>query len=287
MRAFVAGAALVLTSVLTSQASAQGVPTPCKAMVAKIGEPVIRDESIDQTVLCRLGYVLAHDNGRKTPAWVVERLSVDKVVGPADRKALKDPFKADPTLQELGLGFARPADYQGKKSVRDKRKFDQGHMAPAADMKFVDQAMIESFYMSNMAPQQGNRLNRHIWADLEALARDWACDRKDVYVITGPIYDEEEPDTLGNGEVAVPNAFYKMVYEPKQLRLITFILPNVEVDKKGKKPSEALLPFIQTLSDVETRTGIRFLSKLAPRERNRLAKIKSPMWPVIKGCPAE
>lgn len=46
-------------------------------------------------------------------------------------------------------------------------------MAPAADMKWNKQAMEESFYMSNICPQNPN-LNRGDWNDLEEKSRQWA-----------------------------------------------------------------------------------------------------------------
>lgn len=278
--------AFVLSLVLASGTAwaADGIPSACSTMVTAIGVPQFKTERAEYLILCREGYVLAHNNERKTPEWVVERLKPDRFEGDGDRKKQGNPFAADPDLAAAGVGFARPSDYKKQKSVKQKRSFDQGHMAPAADMKFSIAATEESFYMSNMAPQQGSNLNRHIWADLEALSRDWACDRKDIYVITGPIYDEEEPDTLGTNEVQVPTAFYKMVYEPRQRRLLSFILPNEPVSKEGAKSFEALQRFIVPLSEVEQRTSIKFFAKLESRDRKRLLALKSPMWPVVQGC---
>ena len=267
--------------------AAQSVPSACRKMVTAIGVPDGKGSGAGRVTLCRDGYVLSHDNGRKTPQWVVERLSPERFVGPGDRDEQGNPFKADPDLEAKGAPHATPKDYAKQKSEKQKRSFDQGHMAPAADMKFSIDATIQSFYMSNMAPQQGSGLNRHIWADLEKLARDWACDRKDMYVITGPIYDDEEPEVLGADEVAVPDAFYKLAYEPKQKRLIAFILPNEAIDKKGKKSFDALQAYITTLAAVEERTGINFLSALDARDHRRIAGLKSVMWPVVKGCVAK
>lgn len=268
-------------------AGAGEVPGACLSMVKAIGMPEFKSERADYTILCRDGYLLAHNNERKTPEWVVERLSPSRYDGPGDRTQQGNPFAADPDLVAAGVGHATPKDYAKQKSVKQKRSFDQGHMAPAADMKFSVQATVQSFYMSNMAPQQGSGLNRHIWADLEKLARDWSCDRKDIYVITGPIYDQDDPDTLGADEVAVPTAFYKLAYEPKQHRLISFILPNEAIDKQGKKSFEALQNYITTLSEVEKRTGLRFLTGLQVREHRRLAPIRSVMWNVVSGCAAQ
>lgn len=39
--------------------------------------------------------------------------------------------------------------------------YDRGHMVPAADAKISQQAMDETFYLSNIAPQVGEGFNRH------------------------------------------------------------------------------------------------------------------------------
>lgn len=42
-------------------------------------------------------------------------------------------------------------------------------MVPAADAKQSQQAMSETFLLSNIAPQVGDGFNRHYWAYLEAV----------------------------------------------------------------------------------------------------------------------
>lgn len=43
-------------------------------------------------------------------------------------------------------------------------------MVPAADAKQSQQAMSETFLLSNIAPQVGEGFNRHYWAYLEAVS---------------------------------------------------------------------------------------------------------------------
>ena len=67
-----------------------------------------------------------------------------------------DKFQADPKVRGAK---AYPSDYT-------RSGYDRGHMAPAGDMKWSETAMQESFYMSNVCPQNRN-LNRGDWKDLE------------------------------------------------------------------------------------------------------------------------
>jgi len=39
--------------------------------------------------------------------------------------------------------------------------YDRGHMVPAADAKISQNAMDETFFLSNVAPQVGDGFNRH------------------------------------------------------------------------------------------------------------------------------
>ena len=264
---------------LQALAQADEVPPECAAMVKAIGMPDAH-AGAELEIHCRTGHLLAHSDTRKTPLWVLERLTPDRFKGTADRSKLCK-FIPDPDVTQ----GAKDADYRAT-SQREKRSFDRGHMAPAADMKFQAQAMSESCYFSNIAPQQGLDLNRHIWADLEGLVRDWACDRGELYVVTGPIFDVEPIDSLGPDAVAVPSAFYKLAYEPRQMRAIAFILPNKAVPKAGHASADVLAGFIVKPSEIERRSGVKMFSALTPRDSSRLRANAAPMWGVKTGCKA-
>lgn len=275
-------AASILAGIaLQMSAYAGEPPSDCKFTVSATGMPEVKSDEMTYQILCRDGYLLAHDPDYKTPIWVAEHLTASRMSGPHKRK---DNFAEDPTLAADGIPRATPDDYKKTKSKREKRAFDRGHMAPAASMKWSEEAMTQSFYMSNMAPQQGLNFNRSIWADLERLTRDWACDRQELYVFTGPIYETEDPDVLGPGEVAVPTAFYKIAYEPRQKRTIAFILPNQEIKKKGRDYTTVLGEYIRPLSEVEDLTGVRFLTNLSRRDRNINLRAQPALWGVTHGC---
>ena len=137
-------------------------------------------------------------------------------------------------------------------------------MAPAADMKWNKQAMEESFYMSNICPQNPN-LNRGDWNDLEEKSRQWAKKYGAVYIACGPIYDPKRPKRIGNNKVAVPHAFYKVILinDKKNPQAIGFIFPN----SAGHKP---LKKYIVTVDSVEKRTNIDFFPALPDEVENRI-----------------
>lgn len=213
------------------------VPEACKEY-AKLGVP-----GQDGTLLCRKGYLLAYDPGRKTPIWVAEHLTSEK----ADASmARSNNFAPDPDLEEGER--AELADYKGS-------GYDRGHMAPAGDMRWDQQAMTESFFLSNMVPQVGKRMNQGIWKDLEEKVRHWAITRGEIYIYTGPIY-EEPSEVIGANKVAVPSHLYKIIYDPVQVEAIAFIMPNQKL-KASDMPT-----YTVPIREVEGRSGLNFLSKL-------------------------
>ena len=99
-------------------------------------------------------YTLSYNEDCEQANWVAYKLTSDMVLGHAVRK---NNFKEDPDVE---TGSAKLIDYKGS-------GYDRGHLCPAAAMKISNQAMSESFYMSNMSPQVPG-FNRGKWKSLEA-----------------------------------------------------------------------------------------------------------------------
>lgn len=121
--------------------------------------PMIQSSTGGQ-ILKRKGYTLSYNADYKTPQWVAWELTKKETKGKEGRT---NKFLPDPNVRGAK---AYTGDYT-------KSGYDRGHMAPAADMKWSKQAMEESFYMSNICPQNPN-LNRGDWNDLEEKSRQWA-----------------------------------------------------------------------------------------------------------------
>jgi endonuclease G, mitochondrial len=234
----------------------------CEPMYDGVGAPVYQNADAmaeDETrLLCRDGYLLSHNNRTKVPDWVLERLTPARFRGSAVRK---NNFAHDEDLV-AGQRSELP-DYDGS-------GFDRGHQAPAADMKFDQAAMDESFLLSNMAPQVGIGFNRHIWAHLEDEVRVWAERRGDLVVITGPIYGSHKP--IGDEKVAVPDKFYKIAYEPARNRAIALVLPNKKI--KGND----LEPFVTSVDEIEEETGIDFFPEVRKSKQRSMERNVGTLW---------
>ena len=104
-----------------------------------------------------LGYSVHYDQKHRQARWVGYLLTKSETVKVAKRS---NKFTADPLIPETD----NAVDYK-------KSGFDRGHLAPAADMSYSQETMQESFYFSNMSPQNPS-FNRGIWKKLEEKTRD-------------------------------------------------------------------------------------------------------------------
>lgn len=223
---------------------------------AKYGVP-----GTDGNLLCRKGFLLAHDSYYKTPIWVVEHLTKDKASGALPRK---DNFKPDPDLNKGER--AELSDYKGS-------GYDRGHMAPSADMKWDKVAMNECFYLSNMVPQVGPKMNQGIWSVLEDKVRQWAIKRNELYVITGPVYGEEEVGSIGQNEVAVPDKLYKIIFDPIKIETIAFLMPNKALN------TDDMPNYIVSIREVEDLTGLDFFPEIEKNVQDLIETSKAPaLW---------
>lgn len=194
-----------------------------------------------QEIIEHTGYTVSHNSKWKIPNWVGYELTQQELKGNIARD---DCFTPDPMVKGHK---AELCDYKGS-------GYDRGHMAPAADMKWSKKAMKESFYLSNMCPQNSS-LNRGDWNDLEEKVRKWARRDSAIIVICGPIVPKR-PQTIGN-KVAVPEAFFKVVLSPyiERPAAIGFVMPN----KEGNKP---LYYYARTIDQIEEITDMDFFSEL-------------------------
>lgn len=198
-----------------------------------------------------LGYTVSYDADYKTPQWVAWTLTRSEAAG-TEPRAKK--FRPDPMIRGAK---AYTTDYKNS-------GYDRGHMAPAADMKWSEQAMEESFYMSNVCPQNRN-LNRGDWKDLEDKTRDWAQRYGAVSVAAGPIYTSRRPLRIGANRVAVPDAFFKvlLVNYPRNPQAYGFVFAN----KAGSHP---LTYYQLTVDDVESLAGMDFFPALPDEIEQRI-----------------
>ncbi|OQY33173.1 MAG: hypothetical protein B6241_08710 [Spirochaetaceae bacterium 4572_59] len=197
----------------------------------------------DDQLIYHENYTLSYNEEFEQADWVAYELTRQEVLG-SEKRA--DNFRSDPLITSHSASLN---DYRGS-------GYDRGHLAPAADMKFSPHAMSESFYLSNMSPQDPS-FNRGIWKKLEALVRQWAYENKSIYVVTGPVLNKKDYIRIGANAVAVPEYYYKVILDMEEpgIKCIGFILPN----KKSDFPPSS---YALSVDDVEIMTGIDFFPAL-------------------------
>ena len=225
------------------------------------------------TVICHAGQVVAFNPERNVSDWAAYRLRREDLLN--DIVERKDAFRGDPEAPE-GHRVVK-ADYTGT-------GHDRGHLAPAGAMKWSAEAMSESFFMTNMAPQVGSGFNRHIWKSLEQRMRRWACERGVLYVVTGPLYEGRPIEQLvydKNGDgvddngvlVDVPSHFFKLAYDPTRVEAISFLLPNEKLKTKD------LPDFLRSIDDIEDRARLDVLPMIWDAAEDAIENHRQPrLW---------
>lgn len=197
-------------------------------------------------------YTLSFNETCRVASWVAYELTAEETVAVVKRN---NKFVPDPLLTCCTLSNS---DYA-------RSGFDKGHLAPSADMCFSYETMRESFYLSNMAPQDPS-FNRGIWSKLEKQVRQWAVDNQAVYVVTGTVLTPGLP-AIGADRITVPEYFYKVILDctGPEVKGIGFILPNRGSD-------EPLQHFAVSIDSVERVTGTDFFYQLPDDQEKRIER---------------
>lgn len=213
-------------------------------------ESVLFPHGMSNTVVRYKGYTAHFNKNLHIPNCVVYEITAQEARGKRDRSGN---FERDESV----AGCPNWWDY------RDSG-YDRGHMAPAGDMKWDEQAMSETFYLTNICPQD-KALNAGLWNDLELKIREWARRDKSLIVVTGPIVGKN-PDLIGQDyDIAVPDAFFKVILAPQSnpIKAIGFICPN-------RACGGSLKSYVVSVDEVEERTGMNFFNALPDDIENRI-----------------
>jgi len=198
-------------------------------------------------------YTLSYSEKDEQPEWVYYELTSEMVKG---RQPRTDDYRPDEKVSSVS---AQLEDYSHS-------GYDRGHLCPAGDMKLNLTSMSESFYLSNMSPQN-KEFNAGIWNTLEDRVRKWALTCGRIYVVTGGVLTSNK-GKIGSNGVSIPKYFYKVIYDPRgQCRMIAFLIPN----ENSEKP---LQNYVVTVDSLESLTGIDFFPELPDSIENHLESSK-------------
>lgn len=205
-------------------------------------------------------YTLSYNEEHEQADWVAYELTKEEATTTTYDRT--DDFRTDP---DITTGSAELTDYEPTKDT-----YARGHMAPAADFRWSEKAMSESFYMSNMSPQV-HAFNEGKWMYLEMEVRHWAEIYNGVYVVTGPVLKEGLP-TIGTNKVSVPEMYYKVILDLDEEKGIGFLIPNQPIEDTFKN-------YAVSIDDVEKVTGLDFFPSLDDKTEEKIeSTLNMSLW---------
>jgi endonuclease G, mitochondrial len=204
-------------------------------------EKYIPSSKTNTEIVRHKAFILNYRDEYELASWVLHRLVKEAAYG---REARSNEFLPDPLVES---GSAVTQDYS-------RSGYDRGHLCPAGDFRHDKALEDETFYMSNMSPQMPD-FNRGIWSDLENKVRSWVKKRGELIIITGPILKKGLPTIGRRTQIAIPEKFYKIIYDPAKEEAIAFLFPN-------EGSVELVKSFTISIDELEAMTGIDFFAKL-------------------------
>lgn len=196
-----------------------------------------------EDIVVHLGYTASYNHATLLPNWVAWELTAEEVTDAYD----------------FQCSFSRDPDVQFPKASREDYSYsgwDKGHMAPRADMKWSGQALEESYYFTNICPQD-HAMNSGSWRKVEELTRRLAKHYGAVYVVCGPVVGSGRYGTIGKSGVQVPDAFFKAlaVNTSDGYHTVAFLMENNPQDGSPRR-------YAVTVDSVESVVGLNLFPSL-------------------------
>lgn len=191
-----------------------------------------------------------------------------------------EPFNADPYL---------PAACRIAGTAYSGSGYTRGHLCASADRLFSNDANEQTFYMSNMSPQEYN-FNSYYWAELEMIIRNWAYSSKykKLYVCKGGTINSWQQ--LGqfttsniNGKtvkVTIPKYYFMAILAETPNKTYQSIGFWVEHKNYGYGGGNYPAPSVMkdhavSIDELEEKTGIDFFCNLTDELENVVEKSKN------------
>ena len=202
-------------------------------------------------------YTVSFNKKFRIPNWVAWELTYDQTLGASSGDLT---FEKDKSVDNCPSHI----DYTNS-------GYSRGHMCPKADNKWDGEAYKESFYMTNVCPQNQN-LNNGKWKNLEERCRStWAKDYGKIYIVCGPIIPRVNKKYIGETKILIPEKFFKAILR--------------EVNINGKVHYEAIGYILTqknqlymnkcfyTVNEIEAMTGLDLFHNLDDRIEEKVEEV--------------
>lgn len=202
-----------------------------------------------EKIVNKTDIVIAYNTKYNIPNYVGEALTIDMTIGDAKRLSS---FASEPAITKVSHKSYTNSGY------------DRGHLAPAADFKYSQIAMSESFSICNIAPQN-SVLNQRYWNSLEAYVRKLTqyCDT--LYVITGTyVANKRKLSKITTADIVIPTHFWKAVCGTKNSSYV-ISAAWIYVNDSNKQSYD---DNVMTIDELENIIDINLFYKLNYGKRN-------------------
>lgn len=186
------------------------------------------------------GYTVSYNETHEQSNWVYYILKPSDLEGESVKVYTK--FSED---DSISTKTAEYSDYTNS-------GYDRGHLKPAGDEVSDSLQKRETYYMSNVSPQEPS-FNRGVWLRLENHVRRITMDSDSVIVITGPILSDSLAKIGKDNKVSVPEYFFKIihVYVNGNMNTFSYLLRNEKSDAE-------LDTFMVSIEVIENITRLEF-----------------------------
>lgn len=169
------------------------------------------------TIIHYIGFTVSYNPKIRQPNWVSYTLTSEQVELTRHTPKIPRRFMPDPNLN---LPQASNDDYKNSGWVK-------GHMARRQDMKWSEQAVLESDYFTNICPQN-KEMNDGVWHKIENTARKVAETYDSVCIVCGPVFTNSVTQTIGVNKVPIPDYYFKafLIKHVDSYYSIAFLCPN-------------------------------------------------------------
>ena len=198
--------------------------------------PVSRELQLKHTL-----FTLSYQEGYELASWAAYQLTPEQAKA---NGTVKEKYAEDPAV---ATGTSSPKDYKNA-------GFIMAQLVPPEDMFINQQAVEETFLMSNIVPQKP-AFNKYVWKTNERLIREWAKEGNTLYIVAGPVLTDAPFGTFGPNKVSIPTRYYKAVLDANGSRAVGFVF-------RSNTASGTQKFFAVSIDELEKITGIDFFHTL-------------------------
>lgn len=151
-------------------------------------------------------------------------------------------------------------------------RLDRGHMLPSASRLASYQTNAQTFYATNIMPQQSD-FNQKVWGTLEGKVRDAKCSDT-IFVVTGTLFKDSPTFTSRDRTITRPSHCFKLLLRTKngttgkkisdiksasELKCIAFLFENTTAGA-----STSISQAATSVAEIEKLSGFTFFRNIDP-----------------------